>query len=210
MPLQLHHEKLIVYQDAIAFVSRACTLTDSVPSKRSVKEQLVRAAESVPLNVAVGNSGQGSASQFQSLELASSSAAECASCLDVLLHLKSISDAVCIDEKKSLISIFRHLIGLRRSREVGLKLGGRKCTARPQRLSPVSGHRCHGCSAICGHLGYRHRKRTDMALTRMARCGRLRPRCKRATLEVAPPWQGARIALRFQQLRPPHRSPARF
>ena len=92
MPLQLHHEKLAVYQDAIAFVGRACALVDVLPSKRSVKDQLIRAAESVPLNIAVGNAGQNSAGQLQALEFASASVAECAACMDLLSLSKWVAE----------------------------------------------------------------------------------------------------------------------
>jgi len=121
MPLQLHHEKLIVYQDAIAFVGRAFALVDALPSKRSVRDQLIRAAESVPLNIAVGNAGQNSAGQLQALEFASASVAEYAACIDLLSLWKCVSEENCRKEKLALISLFRRIVGLRRSRDAILR-----------------------------------------------------------------------------------------
>lgn len=121
MPIRLHHEKLTVYQDAVAFVGRAFALVDALPSKRSVKEQLIRAAESVPLNIAVGNAGQNSAGQLQALEFASASVAECAACMDILSLSRGVADKTRDEEKLALISLFRRIVGLRRSRDAILR-----------------------------------------------------------------------------------------
>jgi four helix bundle protein len=121
MSSRLQHENLIVYQDAIAFVGRASAMGESIPSKRSVKEQLLRAAESVPLNIAVGNAGQGSAGQLQSIEFASASVAECAACMDVISRMQLADSKACDTEKSILLRSFRMLAGLRRHWESRLQ-----------------------------------------------------------------------------------------
>ena len=49
------HEKLELYQEAIAFLAWASELLDAVVRVGDVKDQLDRAATSVVLNIAEGN-----------------------------------------------------------------------------------------------------------------------------------------------------------
>jgi four helix bundle protein len=121
MSARLHHENLSVYLDAIAFVGRASAMVESISTKRSVKEQLLRAAESVPLNIAVGNAGQGSAGQVQSIDFAAASVAECAACMDVVARLDLADATACDAEKSVLLGIFRMLAGLRKRWESRLR-----------------------------------------------------------------------------------------
>jgi four helix bundle protein len=114
--LRLHHEDLKVYQQAVGFVTKASTLCESLPPGYAVKDQLLRAAESVPFKIAVSNAAQESAAQLQSLEYAAASVAECAACLDIVAVLE-LGAAEFAEDKRLLLGLFRMLLALRRSRE---------------------------------------------------------------------------------------------
>ena len=52
---QANFEKLRVYQDAIAFVAWWAQVSQKIPGRPAVKDQLDRASTSMPLNIAEGN-----------------------------------------------------------------------------------------------------------------------------------------------------------
>jgi four helix bundle protein len=116
MSTRLHHEDLKVYQQAVAFVAKAATLCEDLPPGYAVKDQLIRAAESVPFNIAVSNAAQESLAQLQSLEYAAASVAECAACLDILTALDR-GEAEFANDKRLLLGLYRMLLALRRKRE---------------------------------------------------------------------------------------------
>ncbi|MDQ3624594.1 MAG: four helix bundle protein, partial [Verrucomicrobiota bacterium] len=49
------HEKLLVYQKSLSFITWADNLLEALPKSLAVREQLDRASTSVPLNIAEGN-----------------------------------------------------------------------------------------------------------------------------------------------------------
>jgi four helix bundle protein len=55
MTTYFDHEKLRVYQQAIAFVAWCSKLIDGSTKRGAVYDQLDRASTSIPLNVAEGN-----------------------------------------------------------------------------------------------------------------------------------------------------------
>ncbi|HCN78442.1 MAG TPA: hypothetical protein DIT13_14770 [Verrucomicrobiales bacterium] len=141
MAERLHHEDLRVYQKAVAFVAQASDILEPVSSKHAVKDQLLRAAESMPLNIAVSNASQSQASQKQALETAFSSAAECAACLDVLQRKQLIAGDLCKTGKLELQEVFHMLMGLWKSKE------DRLCEDAPEPLSTGFSHEkleCYG------------------------------------------------------------------
>jgi four helix bundle protein len=78
------HERLDVYQEAIAFCGWVGDLFSEVTAKASAKDQLDRASTSIPLNIAEGNGKFSNADRARFLEIACGSALECAASLDVL------------------------------------------------------------------------------------------------------------------------------
>ena len=84
MTIHFDHEKLNVYQEAIAFVSWADELIRSISRSVAAKDQLGRASTSVPLNIAEGNGKFSHKDRCRFLGNAYGSAVECAACLDVL------------------------------------------------------------------------------------------------------------------------------
>ena len=82
------HEKLDVYQASLDFVKLTSTLLDnSNPSIRHIRDQLGRAALSIPLNIAEGNGKRSPRERRRFFESARGSAMECAASLDILASL---------------------------------------------------------------------------------------------------------------------------
>jgi len=105
------HEKLEVYQSAIAFCAWAGELIDRLP-RIAARDQLDRASTSIPLNIAEGNAKFSPADRSRFLEIARGSAGECASCLDVLVARKATDVEFARPAKEQLAGIVRMLVGL--------------------------------------------------------------------------------------------------
>jgi four helix bundle protein len=82
MKTYFDHERLNVYQEAIAFCGWVGDLLSEVTVKASAKDQLDRASTSIRLNIAEGNGKFSNAGRARFLEIARGSALECAACID--------------------------------------------------------------------------------------------------------------------------------
>lgn len=114
MKIYFDHEKLDVYQEAIAFCGWAEEFLTAIAAKAAAKDQLDRASTSIPLNVAEGNGKFSAKDRARFLEVARGSALECAACLDVLLVRKLASEQQVVGQKEKLARIVKMLIGLLR------------------------------------------------------------------------------------------------
>jgi four helix bundle protein len=112
MKTYFDHEKLDVYQEAIAFCGWVGDLLNEVPTKAAAKDQLDRASTSIPLNIAEGNGKFSDADRSRFLEIARGSALECAACLDVLMARKLVSGDRIITPKEQLVRIVNMLMGM--------------------------------------------------------------------------------------------------
>ena len=112
---QFDHEKLVVYQKAIALVAWSSNLLDSIPKPLAVHSQLERAVTSVPLNIAEGNGKFTQADRCRFFDIARGSTLECAACLDVLVAKELISVEGAAIGKDMLVEIVSMLVGLIRS-----------------------------------------------------------------------------------------------
>ena len=89
----MSYEKLDVYQCSIQFLAQVSILLQSIPRGNSaLKDQLSRAATSVPLNIAEGAGKRTNADCRRYFEIARGSAMECGAILDVLFVLKLIGE----------------------------------------------------------------------------------------------------------------------
>src|ERR1700733_3770544 len=79
------HEKLEVYQEAIAFIAWLSAILEGTVRIGEVKEQLDRASPSIPLNIAEGNGKYAPKDRCRFFDIAHGSALECAAALDVLV-----------------------------------------------------------------------------------------------------------------------------
>jgi four helix bundle protein len=114
MKTHFDHEKLDVYQEAIAFCGLVGEFLAPISAKAAVKDQLDRASTSIPLNIAEGNGKFSAKARARFLEMARGSALECAACLDVLVVRKLAHMEQVIVSKERLARIVQMLIGLLR------------------------------------------------------------------------------------------------
>lgn len=114
-PPQFDHEKLNVYQASLRFITWATKLISTVQSKAAAKEQLDRAATSVPLNIAEGNGKFAARDRCRFIEIARGSALECAACLDVLVAKELCEIDMISSGKAQLVEIVSMLTGLQNS-----------------------------------------------------------------------------------------------
>src|SRR5918996_3859984 len=112
MKIYFDHEKLDVYQEAIAFCGWIGKFLAGISAKAAAKDQLDRASTSIPLNIAEGNGKFSANDRARFLEMARGSALECAACLDVLVARKLAKREKVISAKEQLAAIVRMLVGL--------------------------------------------------------------------------------------------------
>ncbi|MCE5229750.1 four helix bundle protein [bacterium] len=84
--MQFDHEKLDVYKAALEFNRLVAEFSGELKeNNRHSRDQLIRAALSIPLNIAEGNGKRSPADRKRFFEIARGSAMECAGVLDVLV-----------------------------------------------------------------------------------------------------------------------------
>src|SRR2546428_778452 len=104
------HEKLKVYQDSIAFNGWVGEFLAHITAKAAAKDQLDRAATSIPLNIAEGNGKFSGKDRARFFEIARGSAVECAACLDVLVARKLAHPTETDAAKGQLVEIVNMLM----------------------------------------------------------------------------------------------------
>ena len=83
--VQFDHEKLDVYRVAIEFVAWVDAVVGPLDGQlRHTRDQLIRSAQSIPLNIAEGNGKRASPERRRFFEMARGSATESAAAVDVL------------------------------------------------------------------------------------------------------------------------------
>ena len=91
--MKFDHEKLDVYQVSIEFTTCSFELCKNLSGlHRSARDQLLRASQSVPLNIAEGNGKRSLPDRKRYFEIARGSAFECAALMDVLQKTEAISN----------------------------------------------------------------------------------------------------------------------
>jgi four helix bundle protein len=106
------HEKLNVYQVSLAFNEWVGEFLSSIDAKAAAKDQLDRAATSIPLNIAEGNGKFSTKDRARFFDIARGSAVESAACLDVLVSRKLTTKEHIAPAKDQLVQIVNMLIGL--------------------------------------------------------------------------------------------------
>ena len=81
-------------------------------ARAAAKDQLDRAATSIPLNIAEGNGKFSAKDRARFFEIARGSALECAACLDVLVARKLVGPEQIIPAKEQLVRIVNMLMGM--------------------------------------------------------------------------------------------------
>src|SRR5260370_40173867 len=106
------HERLEVYQEAIAFIAWLSAALDLAVRIGDVKDQLARASTSTPLNIAEGNGKYALKDRCRFFDIAHGSALECAAGLDVLVAEAKLTPDQIRPGKERLQRIVRMLMGL--------------------------------------------------------------------------------------------------
>ncbi len=107
------HEKLHVYQTALQYNAYVYDIVDTLKGKhRHARDQLLRAAQSIPLNIAEGNGKSSRKERKYYFEIARGSALECAAIQDLLLIGKAIDFDDNISSKELLDRIVAMLTKL--------------------------------------------------------------------------------------------------
>ena len=108
------HERLDVYRLAIDYVSSSYRIEKSLNgSERHARDQWLRAAQSIPLNIAEGNGKQSLKYKNRFFEIARGSALECAAIHDVLSSFGAIdaeSNRIGKTNLKRIVSMLTRLI----------------------------------------------------------------------------------------------------
>ena len=78
------HERLDVYRAAIEYVGWAYHYCEELQGHRNAKDQLLRASQAIPLNIAEGNGKATEGDRRRYFEIARGSAMECGAIQDVL------------------------------------------------------------------------------------------------------------------------------
>jgi four helix bundle protein len=104
-----HHEKLFVYQRALAFAGWSQTLIDSITKKTSTRDHLERAGGSVALNIAEGNGKFSQRDRARFFQIAHGSALESAACLDLFVARGCCDGAAIVEGKAMLEEIVKML-----------------------------------------------------------------------------------------------------
>ena len=111
--MQFGHEQLDVYRLSVDYVAWSYALAKELSGvDRHARDQLLRAAQSIPLNVAEGNGKGTNADRRRFFEVARGSALECAAIQDCLEACHVFSPELNGEGKTMLLSIVSMLTKL--------------------------------------------------------------------------------------------------
>jgi len=106
------HKQLDVYRAAIEYVGWSFRLCERLKGQRDAKDQLLRASQAIPLNIAEGNGKATEGERRRFFEIARGSALECGAVQDVLEVCGALLPAENADAKRLLDRIFAMLTRL--------------------------------------------------------------------------------------------------
>jgi four helix bundle protein len=109
------HQKLSVYQKALSCVAALGQHARSWDKRHAFVDHLLRASESILMNLVEGTRRRGCGHRQHFSEYAMGSALECAACLDIALKKDLLGPSAANATKESLCEVVRMLAGLRRS-----------------------------------------------------------------------------------------------
>lgn len=102
------HEKLDVYKASLKYVAYVYKLSARLKgSHRHARDQLLRASQSIPLNIAEGNGKSSPADRRRFFEIARGSALECSAIQDVLQVGSAITEEENRKKSSFLIELSR-------------------------------------------------------------------------------------------------------
>jgi four helix bundle protein len=108
------HERLDVYRLVADYVATTYKIAKSLRgTERHARDQWLRAAQSIPLNIAEGNGKQSLKDKNRFFEIARGSALECTAIQDILLSFEVIDEEVNRTNKikrKRIVSMLTQLV----------------------------------------------------------------------------------------------------
>jgi len=108
------HERLDVYRLSIDYVARSFEASQSLEGlHRHARDQWLRAAQSIPLNIAEGNGKRSPKDRARYFEIARGSAFECAAIQDVLIASNGLDVATSCEMKlklKRIVSMLTRMV----------------------------------------------------------------------------------------------------
>ncbi len=102
------HERLDVYRAAIGYVGWAYRLCEGTKGHRNSKDQLLRASQAIPLNIAEGNGKATDGDRRRYFEIARGSALECGAIQDVL----EVCGALSTDENARAKAVLDRIVAM--------------------------------------------------------------------------------------------------
>ena len=103
------HEKLDVYRLAIDYVAETYRIARQLSGlHRHSRDQWLRAAQSIPLNIAEGNGKRSLKDRARFFDIARGSALECSAIQDVLL----VSEAITRETSQSMKSTLKRIVAM--------------------------------------------------------------------------------------------------
>ena len=108
------HEQLDVYRGAIDYAGWAYEFCEELKGHRHAKDQLIRASQSIPLNIAEGNGKATDGDRRRFFEIARGSALECAAIQDVLQICGALTADENVKRKQTLDRVVAMLTKLGR------------------------------------------------------------------------------------------------
>jgi four helix bundle protein len=109
------HERLNAYQVSLAFDEWVGEFLAATDAKAAAKDQLDRAATSIPLNIAEGNGKFSKRDRARFFDIARGSALESAAALDVLVSRRFVTQEQVASAKEQLRQIVNMIVGLLKS-----------------------------------------------------------------------------------------------
>ncbi len=109
------HEKLQVYQKALAFAGKRKILLEGLPRRVAASDHWDRAAESILLNIAHASSSWAPKERIAYLGYANGSALECAACLDIFVAKRLLAVHDINPSKRVLAEIVCMLVRMQES-----------------------------------------------------------------------------------------------
>lgn len=102
------HEKLDVYQISLEYVGWSFRYCEELKGHRNAKDQLLRASQSIPLNIAEGNGKATDGDRRRYFEIARGSALECGAIQDVL----QVCGALTTEENEKMKNYLDRIVAM--------------------------------------------------------------------------------------------------
>ena len=103
------HEKLDVYRLSIDYVARTFDASQALGGRyRHARDQWLRAAQSIPLNIAEGNGKRSLKDRARFLDIARGSSLECAAIQDIL----RITNGITASDDETMKAILHRIVAM--------------------------------------------------------------------------------------------------